>query len=70
MAEARAAAEAEVLEHRGYRIHLSPSHLEWVAFVTPPKQRPTLIMALDRDAAIAKAYEWIDRQLASDNPLV
>ncbi|WP_404294766.1 hypothetical protein ACD578_26125 (plasmid) [Microvirga sp. RSM25] len=66
MAETRAAAEAEVLEHRGYQIRLSPTGLEWMAFVALPKQRPTLIMALDRDAAIAKAYEWIDRQLASD----
>ncbi|EIM31028.1 MULTISPECIES: hypothetical protein [Microvirga] len=66
MTEARAAAEAEVLEHRGYQIRLSPTGLEWMAFVAQPKQRPTLIMAPDRDAATAKAYEWIDRQLASD----
>ncbi|KLK89976.1 hypothetical protein AA309_28340 [Microvirga vignae] len=57
-----------MLEHRGYQIRLSPTGLEWMAVVARPKQRPALIMALDRDAAIAKAYEWIDRQLASNKP--
>jgi hypothetical protein len=45
------------------------SSLEWIAFVARPKQRPTVIMAPDREGVLTKAYEWIDRQLASDkNP--
>jgi hypothetical protein len=35
-----------------------------MAFVALPQQRPTLIMAPDRDAALAKACEWIATQLA------
>jgi hypothetical protein len=54
--------DTELVEHNGYQIRLSPSGLEWLAFVALPKQRPTLIMAADREAALAKAYEWIDEQ--------
>jgi hypothetical protein len=59
-------ADTELVEHSGYQIRLSPSGLEWLAFVALPNQRPTLIMAPDRAAALAKAYEWIDQQRASD----
>ncbi len=58
--------KADIVEHNGYQIRLSPSGLEWMAVVARPKQRPTLIMASDRAAALAKAYECIDLQLASD----
>jgi hypothetical protein len=34
--------------------------------VAQPKQRPTLMMALDRSAALAEANEWIDQQRAYD----
>jgi len=54
--------DTELVEHNGYHIRLSPSGLEWLAFVALPKQRPTLIMAPDREAVLAKAYEWIDGQ--------
>ena len=58
--------DTELVEYKSYQIRLSPSGLEWLAFVALPKQRPTLIMAPDRAAALAKAYEWIDLQLTSD----
>ena len=58
--------DTELLEHNGCQIRLCLSGLEWLAFVTLPKQRPTLIMAPNREAALAKAYEWIDLQLTSD----
>ena len=58
--------DTELMEHNGYQIRLSPSGPEWLAFVARPKQRPTLILAPDREAALAKAYEWIDQQRASD----
>jgi hypothetical protein len=58
--------DAELVEYSGYQVRLSPSGPEWLAFVALPKQRPTLIMAPDREAALAKAYEWIDQQRASD----
>jgi len=56
----------ELVEHKDYQIRLSPSGLEWLAFVALPKQRPTLIMAPNRDAALAKASDWIDLQRVSD----
>jgi hypothetical protein len=57
--------DTELVEQNGYQIRLSPSGPEWLAFVALPQQRPTLIMAPDRAAALAKAYEWIETQLAS-----
>ena len=51
--------DTDLVEHNGYHIRLSPSGLEWLAFVARPKQRPILIMAPNREAALAKAYEWI-----------
>jgi hypothetical protein len=58
--------DTELVEHSGYQIRLSPSGPEWLAFVALPKQRPTLIMAPDRAAALAKAYEWIKGQQTSE----
>jgi hypothetical protein len=58
--------DTELVEHSGYQIRLSPSGPEGLAFVALPKQRPTLILAPNRAAALAKAYEWIDQQHASD----
>jgi hypothetical protein len=58
--------ETELVEHHRYQIRLSPSGLKLMAFVALPKQRPTPILALGREVALAKAYEWIDRQPASD----
>ncbi|SCZ06210.1 hypothetical protein SAMN02927923_03778 [Microvirga guangxiensis] len=57
--------DTELVEHRGYQIRLSPSGLEWLAFVALLKQRPILIMAPDREAVLAKAYEWIEMQRTS-----
>jgi hypothetical protein len=58
--------DPELVEHDGYQIRLIRSGLEWLAFVALPKQRPTLIMAPDREAALAKAHEWIERQHTSE----
>jgi hypothetical protein len=60
----------ELVEHKGYQIRLSPSGPEWLAFVARPKQRPTLILAADRDAALAKAYEWIEGQRTSEKQVL
>jgi len=53
------------VERNGYQIRLSQSRLEWIAFVAQPKQRPTVIMAPDREAVLTKAFHWVDLQLAS-----
>lgn len=55
----------ERLELNGYEIRLTHAGLEWIAAVALSKQRPTLIMAPDREAALAKAREWIALQLKS-----
>ena len=65
MTDASAPPENEFLEFRGYQIHLSRNCPEWLAFVALPKQRPTLTMAPDRDAVMAKAHELIELQLRS-----
>jgi hypothetical protein len=62
--------DTEFIEHQGHQIRLSPSGLEWLAFVARPKQRPTLILAPDREAALAKAYEWIEGQRASEKQVL
>jgi len=58
--------DADLVDHHGYRIRLSPSDLDWMALVAWPDRQPTLIMAPERETVLAKACEWIDRQLASD----
>ena len=58
--------DADLVDHHGYRIRLSPSGLDWMALVARPDQRLILIMALERKTVLAKACEWIDQQLASD----
>ena len=61
------APDTELVEHNGHQIRLSPNGLEWLAFVALSRQRPALIMAADRDADLAKAYEWIEAQRSSEN---
>jgi hypothetical protein len=58
--------DADLVDHHGYRIHLSSGGLDWMALVAWPGQPPTLIMAPERETVLAKANEWIDRQLASE----
>ncbi|EIM29934.1 hypothetical protein [Microvirga lotononidis] len=67
MSDAKLTQQSEALEHCGYQIRLIQSGSEWMAFVARPKQRPTLIMAPDREAVTAKAKEWIAAQLTSTN---
>ncbi|MPR13138.1 hypothetical protein [Microvirga tunisiensis] len=59
--------QTDLVEHNGYQIRLSQNGLDWMAFVALPKQRPTLMLAPDREAVLAKAYEWIELQLRSAN---
>ncbi len=63
MSDTSCPVETEVLEHRGYQVRLSQTGVDWIAFVALPKQRPTLFMAPGREAVIAIAHEWIDKEL-------
>ena len=66
MTESTTTQAAELIAHLGYQIRLTQAGLEWIAAVALPGERPTLIMAPDRETAINKAYDWIDLRLASD----
>jgi hypothetical protein len=57
--------QTHVLENGGYQIRLSQTGVDWIAFVALPRQRPTLFMAPEREAVIALAHEWIDKELRS-----
>ena len=65
MSETSCLEQTKVLEHRGYQIRLSQTGVDWIAFVALPKERPTLMMAPDREAVIAITHEWIDKELRS-----
>ena len=58
--------DAALVDHHGFSIRLSPRGLDWMALVSWPERQPTLIMAPERETALASACAWIDRQLASD----
>jgi hypothetical protein len=51
---------SEVVEHHGHTIRLQPTALEWMAVITGPDQRPEIVLAADRQAALAMAHQWID----------
>jgi hypothetical protein len=61
-------AEAEVVEHLGYKIRLTHAGLDWIAAVALPKQRPVVIVAPDRDTTVAKAWSWIEARVATKDP--
>ncbi len=57
--------EALALEYLGYSIRLQPTPLEWMVVVTRPNQRPGIVLAADRAAALIKARDWIAVQTKS-----
>jgi hypothetical protein len=57
--------EALALEYLGYSIRLQPTPLEWIAVITQPNQRPGIVLAADRKAALIKARDWIAIQSKS-----
>ena len=54
--------EALALDYLGYSIRLQPTPLEWMAVVTRPNQRPAIVLAPDREAALNKAWDWVAGQ--------
>ena len=55
----------QVIEIHGYTVHLQQTTLEWMAVITPPEERPTIVLAADREAVLAKAHQWIAGRAAS-----
>jgi hypothetical protein len=50
----------EVVEHHGHTIRVQPTVLEWLAVIAGPDQRPEIVLAVDREAALAMAHQWIN----------
>ena len=44
--------KADLVEHKGFQIRLSPNGLEWMAFVAQLEQRPTLAFGVARQQLI------------------
>jgi hypothetical protein len=57
--------ELFMLEYLGYTIRLQSTPLEWIAVITQPNQRPGIVLAADREAALIKAQNWIAVQANS-----
>ena len=49
-----------VLHPRGYTICLRQADVEWMAGITGPVQRPSIILAADQDPVLAKTQPWIE----------
>jgi hypothetical protein len=56
--------DVEIIDHRGYHVHLRRAGGEWTAYVIWPRERPATIAAGSREDAIAGAQELIDERLS------
>lgn len=56
--------EVEIVDHRGYNVHIRRAAGEWTAYVFWPRDRPTIIAAGSREDAITGAKELIDERLS------
>ena len=56
----------EAIEYLGFTIHLRQTELEWMAMISGSKQRPSIVLAADREAVLAKARQWIEAHPATD----
>jgi hypothetical protein len=52
--------EIQVLDHR---IQFGPTQTGWVSFITRPGQRPTILVALNRDTLMAESRRLIRRRI-------
>ncbi|WP_114946332.1 hypothetical protein [Microvirga calopogonii] len=53
--------EMQFLEHR---IRFGPTQTGWVPFIARQGQRPTILLASDRETLIAEAHTLIRRRIA------
>jgi hypothetical protein len=54
----------QVIEIHGYTVHLQQTALEWMAVITPPQERPSIILAADQETVLAKVRQWIEAHAA------
>ncbi len=54
----------QVIEIHGYTVHLQQTAFEWMAVISPPRERPSIILAADRETVLTKACQWIETHAA------
>jgi hypothetical protein len=57
----------QVIVHRGYQVRARAASGEWVTSVAWPGERPTVIVASEREEGVERAKAWIDERLAGEN---
>ncbi|PVE21052.1 hypothetical protein DC522_28785 [Microvirga sp. KLBC 81] len=53
--------EIQFLDHR---IRFGPTHTGWVSFVARPGQRPTIILASERETLLAQSHKLVEQRIA------
>ncbi|EIM30965.1 hypothetical protein [Microvirga lotononidis] len=54
----------EEVQFQDYRIQFGPTQTGWVSFIARQGQRPTILLAGDRETLIAEAHTLIRRRIA------
>ncbi|QRM32821.1 hypothetical protein [Microvirga sp. VF16] len=52
--------EIQVLDHR---IRFGPTHSGWVSFVARQGQRPTIVLACDRQTLLAQSHKLVEQRV-------
>ncbi len=52
--------EIQFLDHR---IRLGPTHTGWVSFVARPGERPTIVLASDRETLLAQSHKLVEQRI-------
>jgi hypothetical protein len=53
--------EIQFLDHR---IRFGPTHTGWVSFVARQSQRPTIVLASDRETLFAQSHKLVEQWIA------
>ena len=54
----------EEMQFQDHRIRFEPTQTGWVSFIARQGQRPTILLATDRETLIAEAHKLIKRRIA------
>ena len=54
----------EEMQFQDHRIRFGPTQTGWVSFIARQGQRPTILLATDRETLIAEAHKLIKRRIA------
>ena len=54
----------EEMKFQEHRIRFGPTQTGWVSFIARQGQRPTILLATDRETLIAEAHKLIKRRIA------